>query len=38
MKVLMVFALLALAGCNAVAGVGQDITSSAHHVAGWIGG
>ena len=36
---LVVLALLAaLAGCNTVSGVGQDISSGANHVAGWIGG
>ena len=38
MKALMVVVLLALAGCNTVAGVGQDISSGANHVAGWLGG
>lgn len=28
----------ALAGCNTVAGVGQDISGSANRVAGWMGG
>ena len=39
MKKLMMLAVLAiLAGCNTVSGVGQDISSSANHVAGWLGG
>ena len=37
MKTIMVVVLRALAGCNTVAGVGQDISSSANHVAGWLG-
>lgn len=38
-KALMAMAVLAaLAGCNTVAGVGQDISGSANRVAGWIGG
>ena len=38
-KALMALAVLAaLAGCNTVAGVGQDISGSANRVAGWIGG
>ena len=36
MKVICVAALLA--GCNTVAGVGQDISSGAAHVAGMLGG
>ncbi len=36
---LVVMAVLAaLAGCNTVAGVGQDISGSANRVAGWFGG
>ena len=39
MKKIMVVAVLAvLAGCNTVAGVGQDISGSANRVAGWMGG
>lgn len=39
MKTLMALAVLAaLAGCNTVSGVGQDISSGANHVAGWLGG
>lgn len=39
MKTLMMLAVLAaLAGCNTVMGVGQDITSGADHVAGMLGG
>ncbi len=36
-KLVLMAVLLALAACNTVSGVGQDISSSAHHVAGWIG-
>ena len=40
MKKMMMWAALvaALAGCNTVAGVGQDISGGANRVAGWIGG
>lgn len=39
MKTLMMLAVLAtLAGCNTVSGVGQDISSGANRVAGWMGG
>lgn len=39
MKTLMMLAMLAtLAACNTVAGVGQDISSGANRVAGWMGG
>ncbi|MBI1172294.1 entericidin [bacterium] len=39
MKKLMILALLAsLAGCNTVAGVGDDISTSAHRVGSWLGG
>ncbi len=38
-KTMLVAALLAaLAGCNTISGVGQDISGSANRVAGWIGG
>lgn len=38
-KIAMLAVLLAaLAGCNTVAGVGQDISGSANQVAGWMGG
>jgi predicted small secreted protein len=37
-KMMMVAAIAALAGCNTVAGVGQDISGSANRVAGWMGG
>ena len=38
-KTIMVVAILAvLAGCNTVAGVGQDISGGANRVAGWMGG
>jgi predicted small secreted protein len=30
--------LAALAGCNTVSGVGQDISAGANRVAGWMGG
>jgi len=37
-KAIWVAAMLAtLAGCNTVAGVGQDISGSANIVAGWLG-
>lgn len=35
---LMIAVLGALAGCNTVAGVGQDISSGANRVAGYLGG
>ena len=39
MRKLMMLAVLAvLAGCNTVSGVGQDISSGANHVSGWMGG
>lgn len=34
----MIAVLAALAGCNTVSGVGQDISSGANTVAGWMGG
>lgn len=34
----LIAALALLAGCNTVSGVGQDISSGANVVAGWIGG
>lgn len=34
-KLTFLAALLVLAGCNTVDGVGQDISSGANHVAGW---
>ena len=38
-RTLLAVAILAtLAGCNTVAGVGQDISGSANRVAGWLGG
>ena len=38
-KILMMVAVMAaLAGCNTVAGVGQDISGGANRVAGWLGG
>ncbi len=36
-KLVLMAALLALSACNTVSGVGQDISSGANHVAGWIG-
>ena len=36
--VLVAAVMAALAGCNTVAGVGQDISGSANRVAGWMGG
>ena len=30
--------ILALGGCNTVAGLGEDITSGARTVGGWFGG
>lgn len=39
MKLIVALALLAaLAGCNTVSGVGNDISSGANTVQGWIGG
>ena len=38
-KTLAILAILsALAGCNTVSGVGQDISGGANTVAGWFGG
>ncbi|MEH6775078.1 MAG: entericidin [Cereibacter changlensis] len=37
MKTVMMIAMLALAGCNTVAGVGQDISGGANRVGGWMG-
>lgn len=37
-KMILVVALLALAGCNTVAGMGQDISGAAHSVGNAIGG
>lgn len=34
----LIAVLAALTGCNTVSGVGQDISSGANAVAGWIGG
>ena len=31
-KLLIIFALAALAGCNTIAGIGQDITDAAYAV------
>lgn len=39
MKKLMLAGLLVvLAGCNTIAGAGQDVSSGAKTVQGWIGG
>lgn len=39
MRLALAVALLwALAGCNTVAGVGRDVTGTAHTVQGWMGG
>lgn len=39
MRKLMVLAVLAaLAGCNTVSGIGQDISTGSDTVAGWLGG
>ncbi len=37
-SLILMAVLAALAGCNTVAGVGQDISGGANRVAGWIGG
>lgn len=37
-KLMIIMALTLLAGCNTVAGVGQDVSSGAHTVQGWFGG
>ncbi len=34
----MLAVLAALAGCNTVSGIGQDISGGANRVAGWLGG
>lgn len=34
----MIAVLVALGGCNTVSGVGQDISSGANRVSGWLGG
>ncbi|MGL6209394.1 MAG: entericidin [Paracoccaceae bacterium] len=36
MRAVILVVALALAGCNTVAGVGQDVTSGANRVAGWL--
>ena len=36
--IMMMAVLAALAGCNTVSGVGQDISGGANRVAGWLGG
>ena len=35
MRVGMIVAFLALAGCNMVAGVGEDVTAGARTLGGW---
>lgn len=35
MRLALVLALLALAGCNTVDGIGQDISASAQRVGSW---
>ncbi len=37
-RLALITALLALAGCNTIAGVGQDITSVAQGTSGALGG
>lgn len=37
-KLMLIVVLSALAGCNAVAGAGQDVSAGAHTVQGWLGG
>lgn len=37
-KLLLLAVLLGLAGCNTVAGVGQDISGGARTVQGWFNG
>ena len=37
LAVLLAIAALSLAGCNTVAGVGEDITGGANMVGGWVG-
>ncbi len=34
----VIVVLAALSGCNTVSGMGQDISSGANRVAGWMGG
>lgn len=36
-KLLLILSLAALAGCNTVDGIGQDISGGANRVAGWLG-
>lgn len=36
-KLLWIVALVTLAGCNTVDGIGQDISGGANRVAGWVG-
>lgn len=36
-RLLWIVALAALAGCNTVDGIGQDISGGANRVAGWVG-
>jgi predicted small secreted protein len=35
---LIILSFLALAGCNTVAGVGEDVAGGARTVQGWFGG
>lgn len=35
MRIVILVGMLALAGCNTVAGAGQDITAGANEVGGW---
>jgi predicted small secreted protein len=37
-KLMLVAALVALAACNTVAGVGEDVSGGARTVQGWFGG
>jgi predicted small secreted protein len=37
-KLMMLAVLVSLAGCNTVAGAGEDISSGAHRVGSWLGG
>jgi predicted small secreted protein len=37
-KLILIAALAALAGCNTVAGVGDDVSDGARTVQGWMGG
>lgn len=37
-KIALILAVLALAACNTVAGVGEDVSGGARTVQGWFGG